>query len=190
MLEWFNYPHASAHPDTKYCQSIPHRHFTRGLLKPPLQLRMLYRARKWTDLLPSFHSICCLYYVNFMLQAKNAANKATDGCGCRMSWHLKHIRTIAAMYICELSGPTFHSPRKNLAWWAVTQRISKNHKTVIIGGGAKGACAGMGTCPGQYDTSSDKTPLTCKFQGNSLYSDLCHTPLHDNIYALEEYTYN
>ena len=36
----------------------------------------------------------------------------------------------------ELSGLTFDSLRKNLAWWAVTRRTSKNHKTVKIGGWA------------------------------------------------------
>ena len=28
-------------------------------------------------------------------------------------------------YVCELSGPTLDSLRKNFAWWAVTQRTSK-----------------------------------------------------------------
>ena len=37
---------------------------------------------------------------------------------------------------------------KNLAWWAVTRRTSKNHKSVKIGGG--GACSGMGAYSGQY----------------------------------------
>ena len=39
-------------------------------------------------------------------------------------------------YVCELSGLTFDSLRQNLAWWAVTRRTSKNHKTVKIGGWA------------------------------------------------------
>ena len=36
-------------------------------------------------------------------------------------------------YVREFSGPTFDSLHKNLAWWLVTQRTSKNHKTVKIG---------------------------------------------------------
>ena len=36
-------------------------------------------------------------------------------------------------YVREFSGPTFVSLHKNLAWWLVTQRTSKNHKTVKIG---------------------------------------------------------
>ena len=39
--------------------------------------------------------------------------------------------------LCELSGSTFGSLRKNLAWWAVTRRTSKNHKN--------GGWAGMST---------------------------------------------
>ena len=32
------------------------------------------------------------------------------------------------LQLCELSGSTFGSLCKNLAWWAVTRRTSKNHK--------------------------------------------------------------
>ena len=39
-------------------------------------------------------------------------------------------------YVRELSGLTFDSLRKNLAWWAITWRTSRNHKTVNIGGWA------------------------------------------------------
>ena len=51
-------------------------------------------------------------------------------------------------YVRQLSGPTFDSLRKNLAWWAVTWRTSKNHKTCQNWG--VGACMEMGTCTGQY----------------------------------------
>ena len=46
-----------------------------------------------------------------------------------MSWHLKHIRTITAMYVSSVDILSIH-----YAWWAVTQRTSKTHKTVKIGG--------------------------------------------------------
>ena len=39
-------------------------------------------------------------------------------------------------YVRELSGLTFNSLCKNLAWWAVARRTS--HKTVKIGGWALG----------------------------------------------------
>ena len=37
-------------------------------------------------------------------------------------------------YVHELSGLTYDLLHKKLAWWVVTQRISKNHKTVKYGG--------------------------------------------------------
>ena len=48
-----------------------------------------------------------------------------------MSWGLKRIRTIAAMYVNSI-GLTL---RKNLALWAVTRRTSKNHKLPELGDG-------------------------------------------------------
>ena len=87
--------------------------------------------------LPSFCSVRPLQYANFVLQAKNAANNATDGylrnfdagcCGARS--------TSEQPQLCELSGPTFDPLRKNLAGWAVTRRTSKNLKAVKIGGWA------------------------------------------------------
>ena len=45
-------------------------------------------------------------------------------------------------YVCELSGLTFDSLHNNLAWWAVTWRVSKNPQN----------CQnwGVGACSGQY----------------------------------------
>ena len=37
-------------------------------------------------------------------------------------------------YVRELRGSALDSLHKNLAWWVVTHRNSKNHKTVKIGG--------------------------------------------------------
>ena len=38
--------------------------------------------------------------------------------------------------LCELSGPTFGFTTQELAWWAVTWRTLKNHKTAKSGGWA------------------------------------------------------
>ena len=48
------------------------------------------------DLLPSFHSVRHLQYVNFMPQTINATNEATDSV-CE-----NHIRMIAAMYVSSV----------------------------------------------------------------------------------------
>ena len=50
---------------------------------------------------------------------------------------------------CSSADLPSDSLRENLAWWAVTQRTLKNHKTVKIGGWAL-SYTGMGTCSGQY----------------------------------------
>ena len=64
-----------------------------------------------------------MQYTNFVLQEKNAANEAR-------------------MVVCKPLMPDVLSLRdlcrfgfttQNLAWWAVTQRTLKNHKTVKIG---------------------------------------------------------
>ena len=47
---------------------------------------------------------------------------------------------------------------KNLAWWVVTQRTLKNHKTVKIGG--VGTCPDMGACPGVVSSGGAPTPCS------------------------------
>ena len=57
-------------------------------------------------------------------------------------------------YVSSADLPS-DSLRKNLAWWAVTWRTQRNHKTVKIGGrGGVGACTGMGACSGQYGSEA------------------------------------
>ena len=56
-------------------------------------------------------------------------------------------------YVSELSGPTFDPLHKNLSWWAVTRRTSKNPHNCQ--NWEVGACTGMGACLGQYGTKDD-----------------------------------
>ena len=64
--------------------------------------------------LPSFQNIRRLWYANFILQAENVANKATDGHARNFdasdqSWRLKHIRmVIAAMYMSSADFLSIH----------------------------------------------------------------------------------
>ena len=116
-----------------------HCHFTHASLRPT-RWRKLYYARKRTDLalLPSFRHVRHLQYTNFMLQVRNDATRL--GTGVCEALLLDVVASEAhqddCSYVRELSGPTFSSPYKNLAWWAVSLRTSKNHKTVKIGGWA------------------------------------------------------
>ena len=63
----------------------------------------------------------------FILQSKSAhfekiRRRATRGENLDAGCHL------------NISGLTFDSLRENLAWWVVTRRTSKNHRTLKIGG--------------------------------------------------------
>ena len=58
-----------------------------------------------------------------------------------------HGESLGTRLVWELSGPTFYSLCKNLAWWAVTQRTSQNHNCQNWG---VDTYVGMGVCPGQY----------------------------------------
>ena len=66
----------------------------------------------------------------FRTQGKNAANKAMDG----YVQNLLHVMEPEA-HQSDRSGVTFNSLRKNLAWWAVTQRTSKTTKLPKLGDG-------------------------------------------------------
>ena len=71
--------------------------------------------------LPGFRSLHHLQYANFMLQAKNAANKATSGeCKTLMPLLLNvvvpEVHRNDRSHAHELSKPTFDSLYKNLAW--------------------------------------------------------------------------
>ena len=95
-------------------------------------------------LVDKLHNVRRLLYANYMVQAKNAANKAMDGCvrnfdaGCRGA---PEAYQNDRSYVRELSGLTFDSLRKNLAWWAVTWRTSKEN--------TKLSKLWVGACPGQ-----------------------------------------
>ena len=88
--------------------------------------------------------------MNFILQAKNTANKAMRG----MSKNLESDAMVPEAhhndhsYVHELCGLTFDSQCKNLAQWTPTRTISKKHKNYK--NWRVGTCLGLGTCPGQH----------------------------------------
>ena len=81
-------------------------------------------------MLPSFRSICHLQYANFMLQAKNTANEATDRC----------VQTFEAVMASEANAAVYVKSVDllYLAWWAVTQRTSKMTELSKFKGSFKG----------------------------------------------------
>ena len=86
----------------------------------------------------------------FRAGGKNAVNMATDGCV-----HEPLMPNVAApkahqnnrSYVSSADLPS-DSLRKNLTWWAVTQRTLEKPQNCQNWG--MGACMGMGTFPGQY----------------------------------------
>ena len=80
---------------------------------------LCYKADRLIALLPIFPSVCCLQYVNFVLQAKNAENKAqTDVCEPLMPDVAPEAHQNDCNYVSEFSGPTFDLIRTYLAWFS------------------------------------------------------------------------
>ena len=103
-----------------------HRRFVGYLSRPSRLWRKLHCATNWTDSQPRWNvSIAFshrLQYANFVLQPQ--ANKATDGCVWTFDAWCCGAQSASEQsqlsLLCELSGPS-DSPRKNLAWWAITR---------------------------------------------------------------------
>ena len=148
-LKWFNYPHARAHPG---CEVSCHGTEWTWIIGSSVvrwgqsdsgESCIVLQSGPTCSLVAKFpqHSIVACSTQNFMLQGKNTANEATDGC----------VWTFDAW--CRVAQRTYvpsDSLRENLAWWVVTRRTLKNHKTVKIRGGR---LQGMGACSGQYGNS-------------------------------------
>ena len=142
MEKVLNYLRARAHPKCEVsCQGVPHRHFVHASSRPARQWRKLYHATELTDLQPRCQVSAAfshrLQYANFVLQGKNAANEAMDGC----------VRTLMpdvvaskanqnnCSYVSSADLPS-DSLCKNLAWWAVTHEgPRKTTKLSKLGGG-------------------------------------------------------
>ena len=136
-----NYPRARAHPRCEVSsQGVPHHHFVHASSRPARQWRKLCHTTKLTDSQPRCQVSACSVV---------ACSTHFSCCRERM------LRTRPRTGLCEhlmpdvvvskvhqnncsyVSSVDLHSDslRKNLAWWAVTRRTLKNHKTVKIGGG-------------------------------------------------------
>ena len=77
-----------------------------------------------------------LQYANFVLQEKNAANEATDGCVRTFDARCRVAQSASEQsQLCELSDLPSDSLHENFAWWAVTRRTLKITKLSKLGGG-------------------------------------------------------
>ena len=121
VLEWSHYLCASIHPGCKVSgQGIPNRPAS-SLCPCFVQASPMENARKRTDLQlhcqASAMFVSCSTWILCHKLRTLQTRLRTGVCETLISWRLKRIRTIAAVYV------TF-----NLAWWAVTQRTTKLFK--------------------------------------------------------------
>ena len=65
-----------------------------------------------------------------MLQGKNAVNEAMEGV-CEPDVMVPKVHQNNYSYVSSADLPS-DLLRKDLAWWAITRRTSKNHNTVKI----------------------------------------------------------
>lgn len=142
-VEWFSYPRTSAHPRCKVSYQATELTFI-SLLYPcfveaSTMVKKSISCQKVDQPIASLLSFCNvrhMQYTNFLLQVTDRCEQGYEW-ECvklcyRMSWCLKHIRMITA----QLSGPSFNSLHKNLAWWVVKWRTSKkNTKLSKLGDG-------------------------------------------------------
>ena len=151
-VEWFNYPHTSAHPRGKVSYWATELTFIVALL---VLCRGQHDGEEICIMLESgpTHSLVtkllqCLSHVGHKFSI------ASDGPLWTKLWMgvceallpdvmVPETHQNDCSYVCELSGPSFNSLHKNLAWWVVKWRTSKKNTR-------KCQNWGMGTCPGQY----------------------------------------
>ena len=157
VLKWFNYPRARVHPGCKVsCQGVPNRLalllclcFVEASLTGEKAV-LCYKVNWLIASLPSFHSnsvFACSTWISCCRErtVQQGHRWMCANLWCLMSWHPKCIRRIAA------TQRTYLQIHTNLAWWAVTQRTSKNHKLSKLGGGR---LHGYGRLPGTIRYSS------------------------------------
>ena len=135
--------------------------------RPAWQWRKLYHARKQTyivpvALLPSFFNIPHLQYSQiFIMQARNAANKATNKCMGNFAGYCGTWSASEWLQLCTWIHQTYlrFTISKNLAWWVVTWRTSKITELSKLG---SGHLRMDGPLPGQCNMSNKIHPF-CLF---------------------------
>ena len=138
-LKWFNYLRARTHPGCEVSyQCVPNP--LASLLRPcfveasPTVEKAIscYKADRLVALLPIFRTVR-LSLANFVLQGRTLWMRPRTGVCEDVVVPKEHQNN--RNYVSSVDLPS-DSLCKILAWWAVTQRTSKNHKAVKIRGWA------------------------------------------------------
>ena len=154
-LKWFNYPHARAHPrcevschGTEWTCIVGLSVIRRGQPDSGESCIMLQsgQTRSLVAKFPQCSVITCSMRISCYRGRMLQTRPQTSVCEPLMPDVVSpkvHQNNCSNMSSVELPSDSLC---ENLAWWAVTRRTLKNHKTVKIGGW------GMGACSGQYGT--------------------------------------
>ena len=145
MLKWFNYPHARAHPGcevsyhgTEWACIVGLSMIRRGQPNSGESCIML-QIGPTRSLVAKFlqHSVvACSMQISCCRGRTLQMRPRTGVCEPLMpDVVLPKVHQNNCSYVSSADLPS-DSLCENLAWWAVTQRTLKNHKTVKIGGWA------------------------------------------------------
>ena len=140
VVKWFNYPQAKAHPG---CEASCHVAELNSLLvclyfveaSPTVEKTVsCYKADWLIALLLSFHSVqfACVMQISCCRGGMPRTRPRTGVCEPDVVAPKVHQNNCGYVSSLDLPSDSLH---KNLAWWVITRRNQKNHKTVKIGGG-------------------------------------------------------
>ena len=128
VLEWFNYPCARAHSGCEVnCQGVSHRHFVLFQGQPDSgESCIMLQSWPTHSLIAKFpqHSVVACSTQISCCRERTLWTRPWMGVCEPLLWHPKRNSS----YVSSANLPS-DSICKNLAWWAVTRRTSKNHKT-------------------------------------------------------------
>ena len=136
--------HARAHPRSKVsCQGVLHRRFIRASSRPAWQWRKLqsWPTCSLVAMFPQCSVITCSTQISCCRERTLRTRSQSGVCEPLMpDVVVSKVHQNNHSYVSSTDLPS-DSLRKNLAWWAVTQRISKTTKL---------SNWGVATCSGQY----------------------------------------
>ena len=125
-LKWFNYPHARAHP---WCEVSCHgTEWTCIVGSSVIRQGQSNSGESWIVLQSG-----PTRSVQLSLAVREFHPAGEECCKRGHEWVCANLWCLMSCRSADLRIPS-DSLRENLAWWAVTRRTLKNHKTVKIRG--------------------------------------------------------
>ena len=136
VLKWFNDPRARAHPRCEVsCQGVLHRRFIRASSRPVWQWRKLqsWPTCSLVAMFPQCSVITCSTQISCCRERTLRMRSQSGVCEPLMpDVVVSKAHSDNHSYVSSVDLPS-DSLCKNLAWWAVTLRISKPQNCQIGG---------------------------------------------------------